>query len=111
MAQVEVVGAGAELVFVGAAAPMLWTRPAALALARAGFRVTNFDYGSRAEEPLPRTALDQSLDVAAVMAATGVHRGCHRRAQQGGHHRLRSRGSQPRQGFWSGSRLPGGWIR
>lgn len=42
-AEVEVVGVGPDLVLAGAAGPMAWTRPAAIALARAGFRVVNFD--------------------------------------------------------------------
>lgn len=71
-ARVEVVGDGPDVMMVGTAAPMEWTRPAAHALANRGFRVTNFDYGSGADAPEPRTALDQVPDVVQVMTAVGV---------------------------------------
>lgn len=71
-AVVEVVGEGREIVMVGAAVPMAWTRPAAMSLARLGYRVVNFDYGSDHPDPEPRTCLDQVDDVLAVMDATGT---------------------------------------
>ena len=72
LAEVEVIGRGPDVVLVGTAAPMEWTRPAAEAVAALGFRVTNFDYGSGAEEPELRTALDQTPDVVDVMDAVGI---------------------------------------
>jgi len=74
-AHVEVRGAGPDVVLVGTAVPMAWSRPAAVALAESGFRVTNFDYGSGASDPLPRTALDQVADVIEVMRAVGAGKG------------------------------------
>lgn len=74
-AAVEVVGEGRPIVYVGTAAPMAWTRPSAVALAELGFLVVNFDYGSVGADPEPRTALDQSLDVVAVMDEVGVGEG------------------------------------
>jgi pimeloyl-ACP methyl ester carboxylesterase len=69
---VEVTGEGEAIVFCGAAAPMAWTRPAALALADLGYRVVNFDYGSGHETPELRTSLDQVYDVEAAMDAAAV---------------------------------------
>lgn len=69
---VEVSGSGPEVLFVGTAVPMAWTRPAAEALSRRGFRVTNFDYGSDHPSPAYRSALDQIDDVLTVMDALGL---------------------------------------
>lgn len=71
-AAVEIVGSGRDIVFVGTAAPMTLTRPAANSLASLGYRVTNFDYGLGHPSPEPRTALDQVPDVVAVMDAADV---------------------------------------
>lgn len=74
-AVVEVNGEGTDVVIVGAAVPMAWSRPASVALASMGFRVTNFDYGPPEGwdgESVARTALDQVEDVVAVMDATGI---------------------------------------
>lgn len=71
-AEVEISGEGRDVIFVGTAVPMAWTRDSARALADKGFRVTNFDYGSSAEETVFRTALDQVDDVLSVMDAVGV---------------------------------------
>lgn len=72
VARVEVSGTGPDVVMVGTAVPMAWTRPAALELTGHGFRVTNFDYGAGDASPEPRTALDQVDDVLTVMDAVGV---------------------------------------
>lgn len=69
-ASVEIVVSGPDVVFVGAAVPMMWARPAAHELAGKGFRVINFDYGSGHSKPESRTALGQVPDVLAVMEAT-----------------------------------------
>lgn len=74
-AHVEVMGHGPDVVFVGSAVPMAWTRPAALALSASGYRVVNFDYGSDDEDPEPRTCLEQVDDVVAVMDAVEVASG------------------------------------
>lgn len=71
-AEVEIVGVGPDVVIVGTAASMELTRPAALALAGLGFRVVNFDYGSGADDPEPRTALAQVADVYDVLVAADV---------------------------------------
>jgi 3-oxoadipate enol-lactonase len=71
-AVVEVLGSGRDIVMVGAASPMALARPSAVVLAREGFRVTNFDYGSGHPSPEPRSALDQVGDVTAVIDAVGV---------------------------------------
>ncbi len=68
----ETYGSGPEIVIVGSAVPMMWAREASVAIAEHGFRVTNFDYGSGAEETMPRTALDQARDVLDVMDAMQV---------------------------------------
>lgn len=74
-AQVEVVGEGPDVVFVGTAAPMMWSRSAARALAGHGYTVTNFDYGSASDDPESRSALDQVADVVAVMDAVSIDAG------------------------------------
>ena len=51
---------------------MVFSRPAAEELARLGFRVVDFDYGSGASDPEPRTMLDQVADVIEVMDAAEV---------------------------------------
>jgi 3-oxoadipate enol-lactonase len=71
-AVVEVSGSGPDVLFVGTAVPMAWSRPTAEALAGLGFRVTNFDYGSGHPSPEYRSALDQIDDVVAVMDALGL---------------------------------------
>lgn len=71
-AVVEVGGKGPDVLFVGTAAPMAWTRAAAEALIRRGFRVTNFDYGSDHPSPEYRSAVDQVDDATAVMDAMGI---------------------------------------
>lgn len=71
-AQVEMLGEGPDVVFVGTAAPMMWTRGSAEHLARNGYRVTNFDYGAGWDQPLPKTALEQVDDVEVVMDALAV---------------------------------------
>ena len=73
-AQVEVVGSGPDVVMVGAAVPMLWSRGASTELAQLGFRVTNFDYGSGWDDPEPRSALTQTADVLRVMASLDIGR-------------------------------------
>lgn len=72
VAEVEIVGSGPDVVIVGTAVPMMWAREAAVLLAERGYRVVNFDYGSGADEPEPRTALDQVPDVLDVMDVLGV---------------------------------------
>ncbi len=65
-------GEGTDIVLIGLALPLEWTRPAAVALAAMGYRVTHFDYGPPdgwAGEPVQRTALDQVQDVVDVMSA------------------------------------------
>jgi pimeloyl-ACP methyl ester carboxylesterase len=74
-AQVEIVGSGLDVVFVGTAAPMMWSRAAAGALAGHGYTVTNFDYGSDCSDPEQRSALDQVADVVAVMDSLDIDRG------------------------------------
>ena len=71
-AVVEVGGQGPDVLLVGTAVPMAWTRPAAEALTRLGFRVTNFDYGADHPDPEYRSAVDQIDDVIAVMDALGL---------------------------------------
>lgn len=74
-AVVEVMGEGTDILLIGLAAPLAWTRPAAAALAGLGHRVTHFDYGPPdgwEGEPEPRTALDQIEDIVDVMDAVGV---------------------------------------
>lgn len=71
-AEVEIVGEGPDVVIVGTATPMAFTRPAAVALAARGFRVVNFDYGSDGDDPEPRTALAQVADVYDVLVAAAV---------------------------------------
>lgn len=73
-AVVEVVGSGRDVVLVGAAAPMAWTRPTVRALAGLGYRVVHFDYGSGHPDPEPRTAIRQIDDVEAVMDALQLRR-------------------------------------
>lgn len=73
-ARVEVLGDGPDVLFVGTAAPMMWSRPGARALAANGYTVTNFDYGSHSADPQPRSALDQVADVVDVMDAVGIDR-------------------------------------
>ncbi|MGD2100770.1 MAG: alpha/beta hydrolase [Acidimicrobiia bacterium] len=73
-AVVEVVGSGHDVVLVGAAAPMAWTRPTARSLSRLGCRVVNFDYGFGHPNPEPRTAIRQIDDVVAVMEALQLRR-------------------------------------
>ena len=71
-ASVEVVGRGPVVVMVGATVPMAWDRPSCVEL---GYTVLNFDYeppDGWDREPEPRSALDQTEDVVAVMAATGL---------------------------------------
>lgn len=63
----EVAGDGPAVVFSGAAAPMMWSRAAAGALAEHGYRVVNFDYGSESDDPVSRSALDQVRDVLDVL--------------------------------------------
>lgn len=71
-AMAEVRGSGPDVLLVGAAVPMAWTRPTAEALARLDFRVINFDYGASHPRPEPRTALRQTDDVLAVMDAVEI---------------------------------------
>ena len=71
-AEVEILGEGPDVVIVGAAVPMLWAGEAAIELARRGYRVTNFDYGTGWDDPQPRSALEQSKDVLTVMASLGI---------------------------------------
>ena len=71
-AHVEVVGEGPDVVMVGTAATMDLTRPAAIELSELGYRVTNFDYGTDALEPLVRSALAQVDDVVSVIDAVGI---------------------------------------
>ena len=71
-AVVEVGGQGPDVLFVGTAAPLAWTREAAEALIRRGFRVTNFDYGTDHPSPEYRSAVAQVDDVTAVMDAMGI---------------------------------------
>ncbi len=71
-AEVEIAGEGPDVVFVGTAVPMPWTRGSAEALANMGYRVTNFDYGSGADDTVFRTALQQVDDVLSVMDAVGI---------------------------------------
>lgn len=74
-AVVEVLGEGPDVVIVGAAGPMAYTRGAAVALAAHGFRVTNFDYGPPEGwigDSETRTCLDQVTDVVDVMDALGI---------------------------------------
>lgn len=74
-AVVEVVGEGTDIIMIGAAAPMAYTRGASVALATQGFRVTNFDYGPPTGwdgEPEVRTCLGQVRDVVDVMDALGI---------------------------------------
>lgn len=74
-AQVEVVGDGPDVVFVGAASAMMWSRAAARTLAEHGYTVTNFDYGSGCSDPEMRSALDQVADVVSVMDVLGIDNG------------------------------------
>lgn len=74
-ASVEVVGRGPVVVMVGATVPMAWARPSCVELVELGYTVLNFDYeppDGWDREPEPRSALDQTEDVVAVMAATGL---------------------------------------
>lgn len=71
-ARVEVIGEGSDVVFSGEAAPLMWSRPAAAALAEQGYRVVNFDYGSESDNPVARSALDQVQDVVDVMDALEI---------------------------------------
>lgn len=74
-AVVEVMGEGSDIVLIGLAVPLAWTRPAAEALAGMGHRVTHFDYGPPdgwEGEPEQRTALGQVQDVIDVMDAVGI---------------------------------------
>lgn len=76
-ASVEVAGESPDLVMIGAAAPMMWTAPAARSLTDLGFRVANFDYGPPPrwdQGSEPRSAVDQLRDVLNVMDAVGMHR-------------------------------------
>lgn len=60
---------------VGAAVPLAWPRPAAEAIARRGFRVTNFDCGPPPGwkgDPIQRTCIEQINDVLAVMDHVGI---------------------------------------
>ena len=72
---VEINGEGTDVLMVGAAAPIAYTRPASVAVASMGFRVINFDYGPPENwegDPVPRTAIDQIQDVVAVLDALEV---------------------------------------
>ncbi len=63
---------------VGAAVPLAWSRPAALAMADRGFRTINFDYsGGTGQEgtPEPRTCLQQVDDVLEVLSKSGSNAG------------------------------------
>lgn len=75
-ARVEIVGEGLPLIFVGAAAPLMWSRSAGQALASLGYMVVNFDYGSGAVDPEVRSALDQASDVLSVMDSLEIETGC-----------------------------------
>lgn len=66
---------GNDVVIVGSAVPMAWTRPLALAIAARGFRVMNFDYGPPTGwegTPEPRTCVEQIDDVLAVMTSLSI---------------------------------------
>ncbi len=74
-AQVEIVGSGPDLLKIGSAVPLAWSRPAAVALADHGFRTINFGYSASdggVEHPEPRTCLQQVDDVIEVLAQVGT---------------------------------------
>lgn len=76
VATVEIAGSGPDVVMVGSAVPMAWTRPTSEAIAELGFRVTNFDYAPIPDvDPTPRTCVDQVTDVLDVMDAVGASNG------------------------------------